>query len=226
MKQPIRLLVLAALAATVAGTAIAADTTGATTEDTKGHGVYSGEILVTASRTQELLKTEPQSAEVITAKDIQRMGADDVLSALALADNLNLSKAGMTGNSVQLRGMSTNHTLILVDGKRIAGEDASNTTNVYALQRLNVSDIDRIEIVRGPSSSLYGSDAMGGVINVITRVPKKAGGTSAYRRELSARRNTVISTSVNTAGGQRVLMPAWNVAAPSTASDTRKRSTR
>lgn len=54
MKQPIRLLVLAALAATVAGTAIAADTTGATTEDTKGHGVYSGEILVTASRTQEL----------------------------------------------------------------------------------------------------------------------------------------------------------------------------
>ena len=65
MKQPIRLLVLAALAATVAGTAIAADTTGATTEDTKGHGVYSGEILVTASRTQELLKTEPQSAEVI-----------------------------------------------------------------------------------------------------------------------------------------------------------------
>ena len=177
MKQPIRLLVLAALAATVAGTAIAADTTGATTEDTKGHGVYSGEILVTASRTQELLKTEPQSAEVITAKDIQRMGADNVLSALALADNLNLSKAGMTGNSVQLRGMSTNHTLILVDGKRIAGEDASNTTNVYALQRLNVSDIDRIEIVRGPSSSLYGSDAMGGVINVITRVPKKAGGT-------------------------------------------------
>ena len=154
MKQPIRLLVLAALAATVAGTAIAADTTGATTEDTKGHGVYSGEILVTASRTQELLKTEPQSAEVITAKDIQRMGADNVLSALALADNLNLSKAGMTGNSVQLRGMSTNHTLILVDGKRIAGEDASNTTNAYALQRLNVSDIDRIEIVRGPSSSL------------------------------------------------------------------------
>lgn len=177
MKQPIRLLVLAALAATVAGTAIAADTTGATTEDTKGHGVYSGEILVTASRTQELLKTEPQSAEVITAKDIQRMGADDVLSALALANNLNLSKARMTGNSVQLRGMSTNHTLILVDGKRIAGEDAANTTNAYALQRLNVSDIDRIEIVRGPSSSLYGSDAMGGVINVITRVPKKAGGT-------------------------------------------------
>lgn len=177
MNKTIRLLVLAALATTVAGTVIGADTAKATSEETKGHEVYSGEILVTASRTQELLKTEPQSAEVITAKDIQRMGADDVLSALALANNLNLSKARMTGNSVQLRGMSTNHTLILVDGKRIAGEDAANTTNAYALQRLNVSDIDRIEIVRGPSSSLYGSDAMGGVINVITRVPKKAGGT-------------------------------------------------
>lgn len=119
----------------------------------------------------------PQAVEVITKEDIQRTGANDVLTALSLANNLNLSRAGMTGNAVSLRGMSTNHTLILVDGKRYAGEDTDVTTNVYALQRLNVSDIDRIEIVRGPSSSLYGSEAMGGVINVITKTPEKAGGT-------------------------------------------------
>ena len=77
-----------------------------------------------------------------------------------------------------IRGMSTNHSLILVDGKRYAGEDTDVTTNVYALERLDLSDIDRIEIVRGPSSSLYGSDAMGGVINIITKVPDKAGGTA------------------------------------------------
>lgn len=105
-----------------------------------------------------------------------RLGANDVLTALSLADNLNISKAGMTGNAVSLRGMSTNHTLILVDGKRYAGEDTDVTTNVYSLERLNVSDIERIEIVRGPSSSLYGSDAMGGVINIITKVPEQAGG--------------------------------------------------
>ena len=64
------------------------------------------------------------------------------------------------------------------DGKRYAGEDTDVTTNVYALERLDLSDIERIEIVRGPSSSLYGSDAMGGVINIITKVPDKAGGTA------------------------------------------------
>ena len=223
MKQPIRLLVLAALAATVAGTAIAADTTGATTEDTKGHGGYSGEILVTASRTQELLKTEPQSAEVITAKDIQRMGADDVLSALALADNLNLSKAGMTGNSVQLRGMSTNHTLILVDGKRIAGEDASNTTNCKDSMSVILTVL---KLFAGRPALCTDLMPWAALLMLLRACLKRREVPSAYRRELSERRNTVISTSVNTAGGQRVLMPAWNVAAPSTASDTRKRSTR
>ena len=165
MKRTLRLAVITALTVSVtAATAMAAD-------EAEKDNIYTGEILVTASRTKELIKTEPQAAEVITAEDIKRMGADDVLTALALAHNLDLSKAGMTGNAVRIRGMSTNHTLILVDGKRYAGEDASNTTNVYALRRLNVNDIERIEIVRGPSSSLYGSDAMGGVINIITKVP-------------------------------------------------------
>lgn len=138
--------------------------------------VQADEVVVTATKTSEEVKQVPQAVEVITSDDIERMGASDVLSALALADNLNLSRAGMTGNSVQIRGMSTNHTLILIDGRRQAGEDAGNTTNVYTLQRMNVHDIERIEIVRGPSSSLYGSDAMGGVINIITKAPEKAGG--------------------------------------------------
>lgn len=138
--------------------------------------VQAKDVVVTATKTSEEIKQVPQAVEVITSDDIRRLGASDVLSALSLANNINLSRAGMTGNSVQIRGMSTNHTLILIDGRRQAGEDASNTTNVYTLQRLNVNDIDRIEIVRGPSSSLYGSDAMGGVINVITKAPGKQGG--------------------------------------------------
>ena len=138
--------------------------------------VQTKDVIVTATKTEAEVKAVPQAVEVITQEDIQRTGANDVLTALSLANNLNLSRAGMTGNAVSLRGMSTNHTLILVDGKRYAGEDTSVTTNVYNLQRLNVSDIDRVEIVRGPSSSLYGSDAMGGVINIITKTPEKASG--------------------------------------------------
>lgn len=149
----------------------AAETTAADTV------VQTKDVIVTATKTEAEVQVVPQAVEVITKEDIQRTGANDVLTALSLANNLNLSRAGMTGNAVSLRGMSTNHTLILVDGKRYAGEDTDVTTNVYALQRLNVSDIDRIEIVRGPSSSLYGSEAMGGVINVITKTPEKAGGT-------------------------------------------------
>ena len=139
--------------------------------------VTTKDVVVTATKTEAEVKAVPQAVEVITKEDISRLGANDVLTALSLADNLNLSRAGMTGNAVSLRGMSTNHTLILVDGKRYAAEDTDVTTNVYSLQRLNVSEIERIEIVRGPSSSLYGSDAMGGVINIITKVPEKAGGT-------------------------------------------------
>lgn len=136
------------------------------------------DVIVTATKTEEEVKTVPQAVEVWTRDDLQRMGAANVRSALQLANNVNLARAGMTGNAVMIRGMSTNHSLILVDGKRYAGEDTDVTTNVYALERLDLSDIDRIEIVRGPSSSLYGSDAMGGVINIITKVPDKAGGTA------------------------------------------------
>lgn len=139
--------------------------------------VKTKDVVVTATKTAAEVKAVPQAVEVIDSEDIQRMGANDVLTALSLANNLNLSKAGMTGNAVSLRGMSTNHTLILIDGRRQAAEDTDVTTNVYALERMNVSDIDRIEIVRGPSSALYGSDAMGGVINIITKTPEKAGGT-------------------------------------------------
>lgn len=130
-------------------------------------------VVVTASRTKELIKNTPAAVEVITQADMKKMGADNVVSALRLAENLNLEASGMVGNEVMLRGMETRHTLILIDGQKQAGEETANTTNVYTLSRLNIDHIDRIEIVRGPSSALYGSEAMGGVINIITKVPQK-----------------------------------------------------
>ena len=128
-------------------------------------------VVVTASKRAETIKNSPAAVQVITQADMKRLGADTVESALQLADNINLSEAGMTGNQVMIRGMESRHSLVLVNGRRLAGEDASNTTNVYTLRRINLDQVDRIEIVRGSSSALYGSDAMGGIINIITKQP-------------------------------------------------------
>ena len=122
----------------------------------------TSEVVVTANRTQEEIKAIPQATEVITAQDIQDLGATTVQDALALAHDVTV-RSGTVGSNVQIRGMSKNHILILVDGKRMAGEDTAKLTNSYALERLNVNDIERIEIVRGSSSALYGSDAIGGI---------------------------------------------------------------
>ena len=128
-------------------------------------------VVITASKREETIKNSPAAVQVITQSDMKRLGADTVESALQLADNINLSEAGMTGNQVMIRGMESRHSLVLVNGRRLAGEDASNTTNVYTLRRINLDQVDRIEIVRGSSSALYGSDAMGGIINIITKQP-------------------------------------------------------
>ncbi len=134
-----------------------------------GDVVQTKDVIVTATRTAEEVKVVPQSVEVITSEDIEKLGATDVYQALKLASNVDVTRAGMAGHNVMIRGMSTNHTLILVNGMRRAGEDTSVTQNVYALDRLSLSDIERIEIVRGPASAQYGSDALGGVINIITK---------------------------------------------------------
>lgn len=135
--------------------------------------VRTPDVVVTATRTEEEVKAVPNTVEVITQEDIQKLGATDVYSALRLANNVDVTSAGMAGHNVMIRGMSTNHTLILIDGKRFAGEDTSVTQNVYALDRMSLSNIERIEIVRGSASAQYGSDAMGGVINIITKKSEK-----------------------------------------------------
>lgn len=137
--------------------------------NTADSSVKTKDVIVTATRTEEEVKNVPNTVEVITQEDIQKLGATDVYSALRLASNVDVTPAGMAGHNVMIRGMNTNHTLVLIDGKRQAGEDTGNTQNVYALDRISLSNIDRIEIVRGAASAQYGSDALGGVINIITK---------------------------------------------------------
>ena len=131
---------------------------------------YSGaDYVVTATKTQLEKKEVPQSVEVITEQKIKELGAYSVQDALRLAENIDVQDNGMTGNQVQMRGNSTMHTLILVDGKRMAAENTQSSQNAYELKRINISDVERIEIIRSNGSALYGSDAIGGVINIITK---------------------------------------------------------
>lgn len=131
---------------------------------------YSGEeYVVTATKTKLEAKEVPVPVEVITEKKIKDLGAYSVQDALRLSSNVDVQDNGMTGNQVMLRGSSTMHTLILIDGKRMAQENTQSSQNAYELKRINIADVERIEVIRGNSSALYGSDAMGGVINIITK---------------------------------------------------------
>lgn len=132
--------------------------------------LLSKDVVVTATRTEAEVKTVPNTVEVITAEDIRKLGATDVYSALRLADNIQIMNTSTGfGHRVSMRGMASNQTLILINGQRTAIEDTATTQNLLALDRINVNTIERIEIVRGAASAQYGSDALAGVINIITK---------------------------------------------------------
>ena len=135
--------------------------------------IKTDEVVVTASRTKQEVRETPSSVEVITREDIDKMGAENLAQALQLALGIDTQENAMVGNRSSIRGMNTNQTLILIDGRRVRTENTSETMNFYELKRINMDDVERIEIVRGAASSLYGSEALGGVINVIKKHPGK-----------------------------------------------------
>lgn len=135
-----------------------------------GSAVTTKDVVVTATRTEADVKMVPNTVEVITADDIEKLGATDVYSALRLADNVQIMNTSTGfGHRISMRGMSSDSTLILINGRRTAIEDTETTQNLLALDRINVHNIERIEIIRGASSAQYGSDALAGVINIITK---------------------------------------------------------
>ncbi|WP_288864007.1 TonB-dependent siderophore receptor [uncultured Megasphaera sp.] len=131
-------------------------------------GVLTKDVVITATKTKENIRLVSQSVEVITAKDIEKLGATSVTDIFAYTFGVDTSRSNH-GTALQIRGLSSSHTLFLIDGERISGEDTPQLANTKVLQRINISEIDRIEIVRGTGSSLYGSDAIGGIINIITK---------------------------------------------------------
>ncbi len=125
------------------------------------------EVLVTATRTEIALRDSLSPAQVIGRAEIERSQATSLQQLLSGRAGINLTNMGGLGKqtSLFLRGAGSNQLLVLVDGVRIG----SATAGLPALQDLPVELIERIEIVRGPHSSLYGADAIGGVIQIFTR---------------------------------------------------------
>ena len=127
------------------------------------------EVVITATRTKRQLSSVPMPVTLISKKQLQQSGA--VRLRDILLEQTGIVMVSDVGNSegVQMQGIAADYTLILIDGVPIVGRVSGNID----LRRLTVNNIKQIEIVKGPSSSLYGSEAMGGVINIITEQPKK-----------------------------------------------------
>ena len=127
------------------------------------------QVVVTATRSSKLLKDAPVITQLISAKRIQDQGFTNVQEVLnAEIPGLEFQTVGF-GTDINMQGLNSKNILILVDGEQLAGENGNNID----YSRLNTNNIERIEIVKGASSALYGSQAMGGVINIITKSSRK-----------------------------------------------------
>ena len=125
------------------------------------------ETVVTATRTPSLRRDVPVPTRILSAETIERQGA------LRLSDFL-IEQTGLTlvqdhGTGLQIQGFDPAYSLVLIDGEPVIGREAGTLD----LGRLPVSNIARIEIVEGPSSSLYGSEALAGVVNIVTKTPQE-----------------------------------------------------
>jgi outer membrane receptor for ferrienterochelin and colicins len=145
----------------------------------KGDSAFHEDIVVTAILTSTDLKSVPGSTEVITSEEIELKGSETVADALEDALGVVLTFVPGRGMVPQIRGLADKRTLVLINGMRLS-TDFRDTAIDLTLYSTEI--IERIEVVRGPTSALYGSDAMGGVINIITKeIPETPSGGATLR---------------------------------------------
>ena len=131
-------------------------------------------LVVTASGFEQDIRSAPASISVVTRQDLEEKSFSDLADALRDIEGVDVRGAtGKTGNlNISIRGMPSEYTLVLIDGRRqnAAGDVTPNGFGDSSTGFIPpLAAIERIEVVRGPMSSLYGSDAMGGVVNIIKR---------------------------------------------------------
>ena len=127
-----------------------------------------GEVRVRA-KSQKSLADRPLRVEVLRGLELRRSGSQDVAEALEEHTGVEIVRS-FAGAGVSLMGLDPKHVLVLVDGQRVPGQ-VDGTTD---LSRLPIDRVERIEVHKGPGSSVFGSDALGGVVNVVTRRAERA----------------------------------------------------
>ncbi len=141
------------------------------------------ELVVTGTRTPESTQRSTVRTDVVIRDEAERRGATNVGEALAGETTLQVNPEAYRGlggpSGVQIQGLDADRVLILEDGERVIGD----TGGVVDLSSLPLVDVDRIEYVAGPTSSLYGTNALGGVINIISAPPRAYGPSVRYRLE-------------------------------------------
>jgi outer membrane receptor for ferrienterochelin and colicins len=141
------------------------------------------EVVVTGTRTPESSQRATVRTDFVTRQEAERRGATNVAEALSGEPTLqvNPENYGYLGrpSGVQMQGLDGDRVLILEDGERVVGDQ----DGVVDLAQLPIADVERIEYVAGPTSSLYGTNALGGVINIVTAAPATLGPSARYRAE-------------------------------------------
>ncbi|GKX46848.1 TonB-dependent receptor domain-containing protein [Pectobacterium carotovorum] len=131
-------------------------------------------IVVTATQTKHTTLSAPASVSVITRAELEKMSVNNVTDVVKKLPGININPSTSYGrNEIKIRGMKADYTLLLINGRRVNSRDAlaGNMGNDFDLSAIPISAIDRVEVIRGPMSSLYGADALGGVVNVILKQP-------------------------------------------------------
>ena len=143
-------------------------------ESESAEGEKTQEVVVTATRLETPTREVGSSITVITSEQIEKMQKTSVVDVLKTAPALDINQSGGPGAaaSILIRGAKSEHTLVMIDG--IEANDPITPGRTFNFAHLSVDNIERIEILRGPQSTLYGSDAIGGVINIITKRGKGA----------------------------------------------------
>ncbi len=142
--------------------------------------------VITATQTSHSELSAPASVSVVTREELEQRPVYNLADAVKYLPGVHLNPSSTYGRQeIKLRGMDSDYTLLLVNGRRINSRDAlsSNYANDFDLSSIPMAAIERIEVIRGPMSSLYGADALGGVVNVILRQPteeSKAGIAYTY----------------------------------------------
>ncbi|MEL7559141.1 TonB-dependent receptor domain-containing protein [Stutzerimonas chloritidismutans] len=130
--------------------------------------------VITATQTSHSELSAPASVSVVTREELEQRPVYNLADAVKYLPGVHLNPSSTYGRQeIKLRGMDSDYTLLLVNGRRINSRDAlsSNYANDFDLSSIPMAAIERIEVIRGPMSSLYGADALGGVVNVILRQP-------------------------------------------------------